>query len=860
MCRSPLKTALLAILSVSSLASAAPQDYLIEYLPLSNKGLKYDEVSQSMFQFPRKRPEVRFLTAAPEPKKKGSVERQRVEISLKERNNVKQDAAEIAFGFPFASGALYDVEKIRVTDAKGDMELPHQAHVLALWPDGSVRSAYLQFQAPFDAEETKKVAVEFGNEVSPSGSQQKGVQINEGRESIRVSTGAMEVSIGKRGFAPLKEVYLLKPTRRLIAESGGYELRDEEGALFSSAFGSAEKVKIERNGPLDAQIRIEGPFNNEKNGGLMRYVARLRFVAGSTKVDLSIKLINDAIKTEFTDTTSLSLALSFRDKGNWSATLDSGSTSVTSDGPLAVAQWDENAVTTLVGKELSTLGGRSSGSGEVTTGDDKVQIAFRDFWQRWPKSLRSEPGRLVIDLLPQQPEGYGKDLPDHLRFPFLEGRYRLKWGMAFTERFTIDFQPNAPFSTLAKTVNVPVQAIYPVDYLAATKAFGEISSVKTRSRNREKWDQYVARSFTLHAAEREQRREYGYLNYGDWHGERGRNWGNNEYDRAHGLFSEFLQTGKPEYIDQAIAAARHQADVDIVHAYPDARYIGANFPHSIGHTGMAYHATIPKTWSIAYAGWVRAGNGHTWADGMASSWLLTGDPFVQESLVALGEHICWEFTPGFKMLGSHERSAGWSIQAILAAWRATADPEYLKAAESIAKVSLAEWNKDSGIWQHKLPAAHAAGRSDVMGNSVYNIGILLNGLARYHEVSRDPEVFHVMERASDWLLRSWDPGDRSWPYSATVEGGPADRLTANLNPLIYPPLAYIGLETKNRDLLDVAEKALARTVEGDLSDTLAKEFSIKLHATSSTLATLDQAYDQGLLAPRSPQSTNKSDE
>jgi len=202
MCRSPLKIVLVAILSASSLAFAAPEDYLIEYLPLSDKGIKYDEITQSDFRFPRTRPEVRFLTATSKPKKKGTVERQRVEISLKERNSIQQDAAEIAFGFPFASGALYDLEKMRVTDAKGETEFPHQAHILALWPNGSVRSAYLQFRAPLDAHETKKVAVEFGNEVSRSGSPKEGVQVNESREGIRVSTGAIEVSIGKRGFAP----------------------------------------------------------------------------------------------------------------------------------------------------------------------------------------------------------------------------------------------------------------------------------------------------------------------------------------------------------------------------------------------------------------------------------------------------------------------------------------------------------------------------------------------------------------------------------------------------------------------------------------------------------------------------------
>ncbi|MGI6610676.1 MAG: hypothetical protein ACOX4G_09230 [Limnochordia bacterium] len=114
------------------------------------------------------------------------------------------------------------------------------------------------------------------------------------------------------------------------------------------------------------------------------------------------------------------------------------------------------------------------------------------------------------------------------------------------------------------------------------------------------WDRFVSESYLGHIGKKTSAREFGYLNYGDWFGERGRNWGNNEYDLAHGFFMEFVRTGDRRYYRLALAAARHQADVDIIHAYPDPTYVGANAEHSVGHTG-AWSQHLPHaTWSKAF--------------------------------------------------------------------------------------------------------------------------------------------------------------------------------------------------------------------------------------------------------------------
>ena len=53
-----------------------------------------------------------------------------------------------------------------------------------------------------------------------------------------------------------------------------------------------------------------------------------------------------------------------------------------------------------------------------------------------------------------------------------------------------------------------------------------------------------------------------------------------------GFAYQFFRSGDRRYYRLGMEAARHQADVDIVHAYPDPFYIGSNHQHSIGHTGQ----------------------------------------------------------------------------------------------------------------------------------------------------------------------------------------------------------------------------------------------------------------------------------
>ena len=125
--------------------------------------------------------------------------------------------------------------------------------------------------------------------------------------------------------------------------------------------------------------------------------------------------------------------------------------------------------------------------------------------------------RLTFELLPEQPDAeYGTDLPFHLMYPFVSGKYCFK--CASTQRITIDFGrlllkrwlPKGGFrrwrSFLPNGTVRPGPGLFPV-------AGGERMAI---------WNDFVSKSYDDHIERKRKAREFGYFNYGDWL-ERGRN-------------------------------------------------------------------------------------------------------------------------------------------------------------------------------------------------------------------------------------------------------------------------------------------------------------------------------------------------
>ncbi len=799
-----------------------------------NKGLSRSDVEPATpLVFPRPRPLPEFTQTARK-EEEGSIARKKVEIRL-----AGDRGGDVETGFPFPRGGLFDPRRIRLLDAEG-REIPAQVEATAFWPDGSIKWAFLQFAA------SGPVFVEFGNEVrrqevvSP-------LRLSREGDIVTIHTGALEAKINAAKFNVIQELSRMDGAGRPADRIGGFspegiQLTAEDGTVYSSAATPPTAFAIEQEGPKKIVVRVEGAYANGEGRTLMRYVTRLVFRAHSTRVEIIHRHINDALEREFTDFRSLEMPFHLAPSVEGGQLLLPGGKETPSAKALRVFQEDENR--SLLTEDGQTKpSGRSPGALTARANHGHIGVVIRDFWQRWPKALGLDQGRIAIDLLPRLPDAtFGTKLPPHLMYPFVNGNYRMKWGMAFTERVTLDGGDSANLAALAASVNEPPLAIIPSAWYEETGALGLLAAKD--GKEFEEWDEFFDHGYQAHMRRRKKNREYGFLNFGDWFGERGRNWGNNEYDIAHAFFMQFARTGKPEYHRLALEAARHQSDSDIVHAYPDPAYVGANPEHAIGHTGTWTQNTKYAAWSHKYDTSTDGRNGHTWAEGMTEAWFLTGDPTVMESTLLLGEHITWAVAPTFEIFPAYPRSAGWMLRAILAIYRATGDPEYLKAADAVARSAM-EKQDPSGIWVRKYRTAGTGGQiTEEIGQSNFQMGLTLAALAQYYDVTGNPAAREAVLRGVGVLAKAW-PGSGGWPYDIRADGTPSSgRLRQALTPnvLNVESLAYMGLREDNPELLRLAETVLLNTLFYQEPVATGQTIGLTLRSGQATLGALRAAY------------------
>ncbi|PTX98818.1 hypothetical protein DB345_03615 [Spartobacteria bacterium LR76] len=844
----------LSFLSVLAFTAQAQDDAYrfqnewVKYESAANLGLTADKLEKTApFAFPRPRPAIPFgIAPFSEPAtEKGTGIADRIPVTFTEEAGVGREAG-VRFGFPLPQGAIFKKDGARFSNAEGS-PLPAQFTVTSRWPDGSIRWLLIESRVKVEAKEAVTGYVSFAKK-APAQPKDNPLTLTQDDKTLQVSTGAVTVTIDKTRFNLIAKAVGAsdKAEPAWQSDANGITLTAIDGTAYSTSALPPESVAVEESGPERITIRVDGRYGDGSGQSLMRYTTRLSFRRASPVVEVAHTHINDDLSHEFTDIASLDLNLVAPEPvtqvlANFPTPEDKGSR-LASGRELSVFQSSDLESTWTIDGQTKP-GGRTSGGWSIATETSGIGIAVLDFWQRWPKGFSAGKNRIRIGLLPKLPgPTFGDDLPYHLKFPFVSGNYRFKWGMSTTERLAIDLSGKIPRKELLAEIQSPLVAIVPASWYASTRALGNIPAPE--GVQFELWDEFVSRSYEQHMDLARAQREYGFFNYGDWFGERKRNWGNNEYDLAHCFFQQFARTGNTDYFRLALRAARHQADVDIVHAYPDPRYLGANHQHSIGHTGVWEGPNRPKqaTWSHAYDEHTDGTNGHTWADGMADAWCLTGDPRVAEATLELGEHLTWAIAPSFKSLGTHERSAGWSIKALMGLYRLRPDPDYLKAAGQIAAVAAKSQTLDlGGAWAHKLPPDHDPLQR--VGNCPFLIGILLTALAEYQEQSGDEAIWKSLEASTAWLRKAWDAPRASWPYSADTEGRPTSPFyPAHLNPLVVNAIAYVAEKAGHRADMDMVLKSMVRDFAFIDREGFGKELAEQMNFTPDTLARMARFY------------------
>jgi hypothetical protein len=796
-------------------------------------------------------------------------------LAVDEPAGVDRQQWPVTSGIPLARGELRDDQAAALFDESGSTgfqpsstgfqpvlsetgkmpvlrgEIPLQTESLARWPDGSIRWLLLDFQIDLAAKQKRTLTLRYGPDVR-RGDVDKPVRVTKQADGkVVIDTGPLRLIYDRKQFLPQGQAWLRGTSAGQESEiqvTGGHQceggfLTADSGMVYSFTFGRAD-INVEQTGPVRTCVRVSGwggggGRNDERT---FSYIARIHAWRGEPYVRVAFTFANDY---------QGSLMARIRELFFNFLPYDLTGDSVLLNGRRVdegrVFQVDENHhlldEKPAIGKGLGWAAvGSSNASGPG------LAVGLREFWQNWPKEIRCGPSSIQLGFCPELPKGLydGKPLEEEnkLYYALRGGVYTFKVGVAKTHEFWINYLSGKPdakrLGAFFLAAEEPLLAVPEPAYTSATKALGDFPPGDPEGKRFAGYDAWLSRALDAHLKIRDKNREYGMLNYGDWFGERKVNWGNLEYDLAHGMFVQYLRTGDRRYFSRGEQAARHHIDVDVVHAtnphlknpWGPPPQVGEIWLHCLNHTGGYYeNAPLPvdRTYQMGHS----TNFGHVWVGGDFEYYYLTGDRRAREVAIEIADAMTRHCPTAYS---DHIRGLGWPIVLELNAYEATGDRKYLDAATACWQVlkKNIDWKRG---WVVRLAKGHCLHpERTCYGNVPFMEGLTTSALARYHRITQDPEVLRAMSVAVDQMIREcWLEDAKVFRYTACpLTGKASDALF-----LASEGMAYEATLTGNREHLRVLREGMREVLRKSGSGG-GKSLAQLIHFTPYALSALGQ--------------------
>lgn len=657
---------------------------------------------------------------------------QRTTLRLCNTRSIARQQEWVTTGIPFARGALWPGEGVEVDDVS---ELTTQP--LVVWPDGSIKWLRMVFRSNVTGGHSVTLPLRYGRNVAkapfkPNGPMRQG-------SACTLKCGAITVTVRSKMWDRIQwrgqDVIAGWPSVRLTTTSG---LR------FSRLV--AESMVVENDG-LHPTVLIHGRVGDRNGPGPFLFTMRIRETASDTLgVDFSV--VNESDE-EFQPERGCSpavglteLALILHGIGIvphevvWPAgTAPLGDRSQTllqtGTGPCVeefVGQWQLRR-----GSQVVSSGDHTEGWVDLRQEGRGLAIGVREFLEKCPKSIRvkrSGPGLAVeIGVWPQPP---GKVL-------------RYAQGTQLTTKFALAFHDGELGSTerVSRLASVlrPLRAVLPTPYYCDTGVFGPL----TPNHNPRLKGLYATAAKTLQNLATKHR-NYGIEDWGDFFSDccyvrsSSKLWTNMEWEFGACLVMEFARTGNDTYLQWADEAARHFANIDIIHYSSRPSWTGGSYVHT-GDTREGHQVDPPN---FAHAGWPQ---------GLLWVYYLCGDESLREAAVGLADYVVRNLPPGgpytsqprFSMW-NNVRQAGNPILTLASVYELTRDSRYLHAIHRLVDYSLRVQDPKLGCWStpcYESPAYHRVSPSG---------GLFYRGLYSYWELTGDKRVEQAFQRLGDFLL------------------------------------------------------------------------------------------------------------
>lgn len=754
----------------------------------------------------------------------------------------------VAGGVPLAMGAAPAGAAFTLTDGRG-RSVPLQTRVLATWPDGSARWVLLDFQSEPHWGSAKKLRLTWGTKPVPV---QNPVRVRRGPRSA-LRCGSLVVETDENALLRIGERSRVNLT-----------LTDARGRRCRAKTATA---RIENAGPLQATLALAGSFFTPAGERVCSFRLRACLYAGQSHVRLEPMILADSdhgvvqrireLALEFEPLTPIQgtqLGGQPADKGAPRA-----------GRPVKLFQVDDEhyRLEGAPGK-----GKQAPGWVEWTDAAGPMAVALRDFWQQWPKAIEAGTDGIRLGLLPAFQEGAFDHMGPWYKHGYLfEGStYRLRTGQA--RRWQVWVGLEGKGAELAAMANQPLVPAADPAQAIATGAWGTIAPAGTPAlRSYDRWAEEMFGGYRQSIAAQ---RDYGAMNWGDWFGERAVNWGNHEYDTPLQMLTQFARTGNPDYLYWGDTAARHLAEVDVVHHVnadlkryfsetvyyhpPMLRYYpprpGMVHEHAVGHVGGFYSVEKVRKLFVSFdVGKSKRpylcldpfNLGHVFTEGMARQYFLTGDPWVKETVEKIGDNlaklVCDGVYPFFKNGDHSGRVNGWTMLAIAGAFDVTPKREYRRAMRLLADAALSEQDPICGGWLYELPYGHCYCKTRKhVGEAGFLTGVRLNGMARYFELTGDPRIPDALRRAIDNMNRdTWNDRDAGWRYTSCPASARGGRHGVQVLALARSVRLHGDPEQK-RILRKVWENLLASSLRAGATLGAGKAYSAAMYGTAEAAA------------------------
>ncbi|MDQ0291777.1 hypothetical protein [Oligosphaera ethanolica] len=690
----------------------------------------------------------------------------------------------VTSGVPFAQGQLASADDVRVRNPQGQI-IPAQFAVLSRWHDGSVKWLLCDFLADTDTAQAQVYTLVTGAKLPPP-----------------------------PPAVPEAADRLTAISQELL-EEGRSEIILADGTRLQK--GPADDVRVVDAGTIRYGLVAAGDYVDQDGNKRFRWRAQVNcYGAEPLMTSLRWGISNNDRRQTHALVKSATWSLQY-DDDNPPMTLSDGSKM---PAQFRVLQDQERhaTITPLAGDGPVVTRERMDGVFAIVGDGGNGLIWMRDFWQTWPKGFRVNEDELLVEFLPELPAtGYPPPATDNPQDDLFihyywhkDGCYQFKVGMEVANDVWIVGGIKGPMAPAqwAAWLDKPLFAVADSAYYCASGAFGAINPV--REREFPEYEETFAKSFQQLEEGRVKRGEYGWMNFGDWFGERRWNWGNNEYDLSYVAAVHFARSGNLDYLRRGLEMARHYTTVDTVQ-HPTQGQRELVYAHSTGHVGGFIPEDNPLRQAIGktqanFRGGQDGSGGHAHHPGNFYLACLSGDRRFFE----VAETACWNqatrYTPNFNF--SIERAAGWALMNAVYAYNFTGNPYYLNAAKLYFEVIKSKQNPDTGCFD--LPQdqseCECPDKKEHRGGKAFATGVLLHSLARLYEVDQDPAVKDVIVNCADWLLdHSWNEKARGFRYKT---GCPKFANGGWYSIIVTEGIAYAGELTGDPRYVEF----LARTV------------------------------------------------